>query len=497
MEVHSDLVRELHFRASQWYEQNAQPAEAIRHALVAKDFARAAGLMELIWPVMNLNCQAFTWLDWVNELPEEVFSNRPVLLLAIAWATLQHGEMETGKTRLDAVESLLNRKKDSIAEPDELSSDMIIVDEEQFRILPASIANARAYRAQAIGDATGTLKYSEQALELLPEEEYMLRAIPAAMVGFAHWENGDLEAAYKSFSGMKVSFKNAVNISSVISLTFLFADLRIAQGRLNEAADLFEHSLQMASDQGDAIPLGTEDLYRGISELHLERGNLEAGKEYLNKSQALSKQTMAMDWHYRLRLLEARLKEVQRDLNGALGLLNKAEKLYFRSPMPNLRPVAAIKARIWIKQGKHTDLINWAREHSLSFDDKLCYLHEFEHLTLARMLIAIYRNEKDNRTINEAMGLLGRLLEEAEKGERMGSVIEILILQALACESQGDIPPALESFERALTLAEPEGYFQIFVDEGLPMKRLITQAIAQGIKPGYLDQLMAAFNSIP
>jgi LuxR family maltose regulon positive regulatory protein len=113
------------------------------------------------------------------------------------------------------------------------------------------------------------------------------------------------------------------------------------------------------------------------------------------------------------------------------------------------------------------------------------------------MLIAIYRNDSLDRSIQKAMGLLGRLLEEAEKGERKGSVIEILILQALANESKGDIPPALESFERALTLAEPECYIQIFVDEGNPMKRLITQAIAKGIKPGYLDQLMAAFENIP
>ncbi len=405
--------------------------------------------------------------------------------------------METGKNRLDEADTILNLKIDSSAGPEGPTAPLIIMDEEQFRILPATIANARAYRAQTIGDSTGTLKYSQQALELLPEEEYMQRAIPAAMVGFVHWENGDLEAAYRSFSGMMVSFKNAGNISSAISLTFLFADLRVAQGRLNEAADLFERSLQMASDQGDTMPLGTEDLYRGKSELHLERGNLEAGREYLNKSQALSKQTMAMDWQYRLRLLEALVSEVQKDLVGALDLLNRAEKLYYRSPMPDLRPVAALKARIWIKQGKLKETLNWAREHSLTFDDKLSYLHEFEHLTLARMLIAIYRNDSSDRSIHEAMGLLDRLLEEAEKGERMGSVIEILILQALACESKGDIPPALESLERALTLAEPEGYIQTFVDEGIPMKRLLTQAAAQEINPGYSDKLKAAFEIIP
>ncbi len=75
-------------------------------------------------------------------------------------------------------------------------------------------------------------------------------------------------------------------------------------------------------------------------------------------------------------------------------------------------------------------------------------------------------------------------------------MLEILILQALAYEVQDTLPPALKSLERALSIAEPEGYLQIFMDEGTPMKRLITQAIAQGIKPGYLDQLMAAFNNI-
>jgi LuxR family maltose regulon positive regulatory protein len=426
-----------------------------------------------------------------------VISNRPVLLVGIAWASLEGGEMEAGESRLDEAESLLRGKKDSSAGPDGPQADMIVVDERQFRLLHASIANARAYHSQTNGDAAGTLKYAQQALDLLPEDDYMQRVIPAAMVGFVYWEKGDLEAAYQSFSAIQGSLKRAGVLSSAIGITFVLADLRITQGRLNEAANLFESSLQLASDQGDTMPLGTEDVYRGISELHLERGNLEAGREYLNKNQALSKQTMAMDWQYRSRLLEARVREVQKDLVGALDLLNRAEKLYYRSPMPDLRPVAALKARIWIKQGKLTDVINWAREHSLSFDDKPTFLHEFEHLTHARMLIAMYRNEKDDRTIKEVIELLDRLLEEAEKGERNGSVLEILIMQALAYEVQDTLPPALKSLERALSIAEPEGYLQIFVDEGTPMKRLLAKEAAKGSRVGYIENLMAAFNNIP
>ena len=93
------------------------------------------------------------------------------------------------------------------------------------------------------------------------------------------------------------------------------------------------------------------------------------------------------------------------------------------------------------------------------------------------------------------MGLLERLLQAAEAGERTGSVIEILVLQALAHQTQGDIPAALLPLERALTLAEPEGYVRMFVDEGPPMAQLLREAAARGIMPAYTGKLLAAFAS--
>jgi len=91
------------------------------------------------------------------------------------------------------------------------------------------------------------------------------------------------------------------------------------------------------------------------------------------------------------------------------------------------------------------------------------------------------------------MGLLERLLQTAEEGGRTGSVIEILVLQALAHEAQGNVPPALVSLERALTLAEPEGYVRIFVDEGPPMAHLLYEAATRGVAPDYVQRLLAAF----
>ncbi|MFC2081240.1 helix-turn-helix transcriptional regulator, partial [Bacteroidota bacterium] len=238
-----------------------------------------------------------------------------------------------------------------------------------------------------------------------------------------------------------------------------------------------------------------EDLYRGISELQYERGDLKAAGEYLQRSKKLSEQITSTDGQYRLYLAQARLEESQGDLDNTFGLLEKAEGLYIRNPLPDLRPVAALKTRVWIKQGKLTEALGWARERDLSVDNDLSYIHEFDHLTLARVHIAQYNRDGEDRTIHEAIGLLERLLKAAEEGERMGSLIDILVLQALAHKAQDDIPPALVSLERALTLAEPEGYVRIFVDEGTPMAQLLSEAAAHGIMPDYTGRLLAAFEA--
>ena len=122
----------------------------------------------------------------------------------------------------------------------------------------------------------------------------------------------------------------------------------------------------------------------------------------------------------------------------------------------------------------------WAHEQGLSPEDHLSYLHEFEHITLARILLARYKSDRTDSSIREAIGLLERLLKAAEEGGRTGSAIEILVLQALAHQMQGDIPAALLPLGHALMLAEPEGYVRIFLDEGSRMVQLLREAAAHG-----------------
>jgi LuxR family maltose regulon positive regulatory protein len=486
-------VAQLHIRASVWYEENDLAGEAIRHALAAEDFERAARLAELVWPAMDGRFQTATWLDWVRALPDELVRARPVLSVGVAWAFLNDGELEAGEAWLRDAERWLDTTPGMPERLQASLAEMVVADEDQFRSLPASIAKARAYIAQALGDSPGTVKYARRALDLLPEGDHLGRGPAAALLGLARLANGDLEAAHHDLAEALANFEIAGNILFAISGIFVLADIRIAQGRLHEAIRTYEQALRLATDQGGPVLRGTADMYLGLGELHWEQGDMEAATQHLLKSQKLGEQAGQALYPYRWCLAQARIKEAQGDLEGALDLLDEAERVYIRGPIPDVRPIGALKTRVWVGQGRLAEAMAWASERGLAVDDDLNYLSEIEHITLARLLIARYKSEQEVYHITGAMGLLERHLQAAEAGGRTGSVIEILVLQALAHEAQGDITRALVPLERALTLAEPEGYVRIFVDEGSPMAQLLREAAAQGMMPDYTGKLLAVF----
>ena len=266
-------------------------------------------------------------------------------------------------------------------------------------------------------------------------------------------------------------------------------------GHLQEAESIYQQSLHHAVNPGKSKYIGTADLYRGLGELYIELGDLETAAQYLLTSQKLGEQTEPTDFHHRLCVSQARLKEAQGDLNGALILLDEAERVHIRGPLPDVRPVTAMRVRIWLKQGKLSDAKRWASEQKLSANNDLSFMCEFENITLARVLIAAGKSNRITGLLDDATRLLRRLLQEAVKGGRMGSVIQILLLQALAFQTQDKLSDSLITLERALFLAEPEGYIRIFVDEGEPMRLLIEKQSRNRDHPlsGYADKLLAAF----
>jgi len=492
LDEQTDQVPDLHRRASEWYEQNGELSEAIGHALAAGDFERVADLVELAIPAMRRTRQEARLRGWLEVLPDEVIRVRPVLSVYFAGTLLISGELEGVEGRLRDAERWLESAAGDRDEGQVQSAGMIVADEEEYRRLPATIELYRAGQALARGDAPGTVRHAERAIELALDDDHLCRASAAGLLGLVYWGSGDLEAGHRAYSACVEGLRQAGFVADILGCSIALADIRSTQGRLGAALRTFEQALQLAGGQGGSVLRGTADMYVGMSEIARERDDLRAAEQLLLRSQELGEQSGLPQNRYRWRVAMARVREAEGDLGGALDLLNEAERLYVSDFFPNVRPVPALRARVWIAQGRLGEALGWAGEQGLSVDDNLSYLREFEHITLARLLLARYVGERAERSAQEAAQLLERLLLAAEAGGRTGRVIEILVLRALAHQALGDIPAALGFLDRAVMLAEPEGYIRVFADEGPPMTSLLRAAAKQGARRDYVRRLLAA-----
>jgi LuxR family maltose regulon positive regulatory protein len=344
---------------------------------------------------------------------------------------------------------------------------------------------------------TETIRYAQEALGFVAESDHVVRGSGAALLGLSYWRTGDLETAYRRYAEARASLQKAEHLSDVLGCSIALADIRIAQGRLHDAAHIYERALALAAEQGEPVVRGTPDMYVGLGALHCERNDLDAATKLLVRSTQLGDLVGLPQNPYRWCVVMARIREAQGDTDGALELLQDAERMYVSDFFPNVRPIAALKARVWVRQGRVGEALAWVQEQGLSVENDLSYLHEFEHTTLARVLLAQHASDRNGRSLQEVIEFLDRLKQAAEGGERAGSVLEISILQALAHAAGGDIAAARVALERALALAEPGGYVRAFVDEGPPMARLLRDAVARGIGSAYAGAALAAHGTEP
>ncbi|GAB4525626.1 MAG: LuxR C-terminal-related transcriptional regulator [Anaerolineae bacterium] len=477
-------VSALHQRASDWYTQHDLPQDALHHALGSGNFHQAADLLEHLWPVMDENYQAATWFTWAKSLPEDIIRSRPLLCIDCGWTLMYKGELEASEAWLQAAEGWL---KAPFAE----RQTMRAADDRQLAYLPASISSARTYRALALGDIPATLQFAAETLALVGNADHPSRTQATALSGIAHWANGNLTAAIRILSDFVMEMQSVGRMVDTIELTFVIADMYTTCGQLNEAYRTYDRAFKLLSDLDNPLLMGMEDLHRGISDLHREWNRLDVAEDHLLAAEELSEQLITRpDWRHRLCISWARLRVSQQQFKEALALLDEAQTHYIRTPLPILRSAEAMKARIWIMQGNLDDAGDWIKRQGLSAESEITYLREFDLVTLARFLIA--RRKGDD--LAQARHLLGRLRSAAETEARTGTGIEILILQALMHHAEGDLTAALVSLRHALTLAEPQGYIRLFVDEGAPMLAVLQQAAARGIAPDYVHHLITAFD---
>jgi LuxR family maltose regulon positive regulatory protein len=462
----------LHRRACHWYAGRDLLEDAVRHALAAPDFDRAVHLMELAVPTLRRTRQDAMFLGWLRALPDDAVRRSPVLSVFHGWMLMVAGDLAVVEARLDDAERALAAVPDGSAPP--------WADTEELRTLPATIAVYRAALAQARGDVAGTSEHARHALDLAGPGDHLARAGAAGFLGLAAWAEGDVSAALRMFPRTVTSLHAAGNLVDELSSTVVLADMWLVAGRPHTARRLYRRALQRAGARGE--PRATADLHVGLSEIDREVGDLDSARRHLETAAALGERASTTEGRYRWFVAMGRLVEAEGDPEGAVDLLDQAERRYLRGFFPEVRPIPAMKARIRIAQGKLLDAADWARERGVSATDEIRYLSEFDHLTVVRLLIARHRAHRDAGAIDQADRLLDRLGDAAEASGRAGSLVEIRLLAALALDARGHRPRAREALHRMWAEApEPDGHVRLLLDEGAPMTALLRDTGHHGV----------------
>ncbi|MCG2802461.1 MAG: LuxR C-terminal-related transcriptional regulator [Cellulomonas sp.] len=465
-----DLVPLLHGRASRWFEAQGLTPDAVGHALAARDFDRAVNLIERSAPAIRRDWQDALMLGWLTLLPDDAVQRSPVLSVFSGYMLMVAGELDGAGARFDAAEGAMAAVPPGSVPPWGAS--------EELRTLPATIAVYRASLAQAHGDVAGTAAHARRALALAGPDDHLARGSAAGLLGLAAWASGDVPGALETFTQAVASLHAAGNLVDEVTSTVVLADLQLAAGRPGTARRLYEHALQVARAQ---VPRAAPDLHVGLSELDREAGDLEAATRHMETAAAFDERASVTEGRYRWFVAMGRVAAAEGDPEQALDLLDQAETVYLRGFFPDVRPIAAMKARVQIACGTLAGAVDWARDRGVAATDEPSYLREFDHLTLVRLILAQHRAHPDPVALGQAADLLTKLRESAEAAGRAGSLVEIQLLTALVQDAQGRRSQALQSLADAWAhTPEPDGYARLFLDEGEPMAALLRDAVERG-----------------
>lgn len=458
-----DRAPRLHRAAADWYDAHGRPEDAIVHAVAGRDFPHAADLVEAALPEVTRQRHDRIARRWMQALPDDVVRPRPVLAVTAAWTRLQVGDIDEAEARLRQAEATLEAMP-----ADERTASA------ELRRLPMSIAMYRAAVTQARGDTERTVVHAQRMLDLAGPDDHFARGAGEAFLGLARWASGDVEDAVETFSEAVRSLRAAGNLTDELGTTVVLAAMWLARGRPDEAGHLHERALAAARQRPEVGLPVTGDLHVGVAEALRERGDLEAADEHLRTARELGDVASLPENRHRWYVAMAGLRRARGDLDGAVELLDHAQALYLPGFFPDVRPIPAIRARVDIARGRLELADAWAREHGVATDGEPPYLAECNHLTLVRLMVAKQRYDT-------ALGLLDRLLPAATGRGRDGSLVEILMLQALAHGGGGALDAAMAPLVRALETAVPAGYARLFLDEGEPMATLLDEAERRGL----------------
>jgi LuxR family maltose regulon positive regulatory protein len=458
-------IAELHIRASQWYEDQGLNIEAFQHAVAANDVERAERLMESKGMPLHFRGAVNAILAWLASLPEPVLDARPLLRVRLATMALTAGQTTGVDEKIQAAEKALkNNPLDA-----------------QSRDLLGQIACARATLAVTQYQPETILVQARRALEYLLPENLRFRFTANWALSVAYHLQGERVAARQALAEALAIPQTSTSMFSTILAVMHLGRLQELDNRLYQAGETYRRVLQMVGDQPQP---NASDAYLGLARIHYEWNDLDAAEQYGQQGLHLARQfDRLLDRFILYEVFLARLKLAQGDADSAATMLTQIEQSARQQNfILRLPDIAVAQVLVLLRQGDVTAAARLAQTHALP-------------VSQTRVCLAQGNTAK-------ALALLSSLRQQMEAKGWQDEQLRAMVLETVALRAHGEKDQAAQQLGDALALAEPDGFIRLFVDEGEPMRlmisdfRLAIEKQAHGYDRkllGYVDKLLAAF----
>ncbi len=455
-----ESVAQLHRNAGSWHEEHGPVDDAVNHALAAGDAVWAARMIERHADELLVRSEGATLQRWLAALPPGTIDSRPRLLIT-----------QTRFAGLEKVDDLLDAAERAHAltadEPYEPSAGLGV---SRLANVPAMIAVGRAFVSFSRGDGEATMEGASRALAEIGPGEWWLDSLAQALVGAAALLRGQLGEAERALAPSLARWQAADVHDQVELWSQYLGKIQCARGRLDLAAGTYQQVLEVGAAPDRPATPAASTAHVGIAFVAYHRNHLDTALEHLDEGLRLCRQFGNPDSLANGLAILAWIHRVRGEMSPALEAMEQAERVSDPTVVDLLNSVPAHLARLRLSLGDVAAAARWTEQRGLAADDEPSYPRELAHLLLARVLLAQGRSD-------QALRLLDRLHAAAVAQDRTGSVIEIQALRALGLAAFGDDDGAVATLAEALTLAHPQGYIRVFVDEGAPMGSLLGQLI--------------------
>jgi len=462
-------IATLHRRASRWFAGQNLIEEALQYALAGGDVMYAANLIEEHRHELLDEYRITQLENRLQLLPPTLIEQRPALLLSQAWVAWHRGKMAEVIALVEQAAGLVEgMPKDSPV----------------TTALLGEVAALRSYQLYWTGEFARSLEQAQLALEKTPRQVSHVRAIGYMFLAANYQAQRDLQrASHIVQGGLDETQLNRPsqlrNLFTLLFIQWVNADLTSVRATAAYMIDL---------DKNHDYPAMVHWANFFLGSVHYQRNELPEAERYLRAVMeqphlafltclAHSSLALAMTYQAQNRPEQA---------NAVIDTLQS-----FTSETGNLSILPALqafRAELALLQGRDAEAAQWAKGAPAVAPRIPTPLVYSQLLTLPKVLLA--QNTVDSRQTSAA--LLTRLREFNERTHNVYALIQVLAVQAMLYRAEGDQSLALETLERAISLAEPGGFIRLFADWGHAMGELLRQLHRRHVAPAYIEQILTA-----